>query len=118
MINLLEWIRLILADARNQIVAEIVLSAAGLVLIPFPWAWRYYDRLLGYADAAPGTRERRRFDALRDAVKRDLAAGGALAIYKRLLDSILTKLDSFFGDEPGGANPNFGTRLFGLAPAY
>jgi hypothetical protein len=92
--------------------AEIVVA----ILSPIPLAWRYFDTLLGYSANPRGSEEHLRYKALRFGL---VSSCRPLQIYTKLLKKTLDKIDWLFGDVPGKAVPNLGTRLFGLTnPAY
>ena len=82
-------------------------AAGGLALALM--CWRYLG-ILGSGAAAPGSLERRAYDALRESLATD---GIAVRLYSRWLTALLDAVDRFFGDA-GMADRTLFPRAFGL----
>jgi len=91
--------------------AEIVVA----ILSPIPLAWKYFDTLLVIALTHAALRN---IDAIRRSDSVLLRTAAASNLYEAPQET-LDRIDWLFGDLPGKAVPDFGTRLFGLAePAH
>lgn len=111
----MSWIVELFSEAKNNIVAELVLWMVGLLFFPFAMLRSRYNLILGYGGRRPGSQERELYDNLR----KDLATrDGTLAIYAKALRRALDWLDVALGDDAKKPKKDdFAVRLFGLKNA-